>query len=564
MSRTLLALWTIIVASIVAVVALAAVWNHQREASARLQLTELLTRQLEPFNRDIARVFEQYDRQLQRALDGFDPSSRPAIRQLESNPLVGLIVVAQDNGSKGKLIYPELNRTELAEQSLVTDALMWLRDSNFTQRERSAGSYSQVAAAAQMPASKMPQISQLPASNPLAASKSMPASSQTPASNQVVVASSHWTTWYHGRGLVLGYWTSSPGSTVTLVIVPRGRWLADIVAALPDNHKPRDDARIQLVDVEGSVVAQWGNLDIELAGARDAELAVVPPLEGWRFRMTLAPEARALAGGTSSRTASVLGAAGFSIALISLGVLITLNLSRQLRLAQQQVSFVTQVSHELRTPLTNIRMYADLAYSALQAQHDEHLSEELHRLAIIQQESSRLGRLIENVLGFARSGRSQPSLRPQPVADLEAMIDQIVDPFSPQIEELGMRIERVRGVAQTVCLDREAFEQILVNLISNALKYAASGKLLRIETALDGDMLYVHVIDDGPGIPKRFRQRVFQPFVRVSNRLEDPAGTGIGLSIARQLARRHGGDCTLEPTARGCSFCVKLLLQPCG
>ena len=70
------------------------------------------------------------------------------------------------------------------------------------------------------------------------------------------------------------------------------------------------------------------------------------------------------------------------------------------------------------------------------------------------------------------------------------------------------------------------------------------------------------VIDQGPGIPKRLRERVFQPFVRVSNRLEDPAGTGIGLSIARGLARRHGGDCTLEASPQGCSFSVKLALQP--
>lgn len=535
MSRTLLALWTIIVTSIVAIAALAAVWNHQRETSARLRLAELLTQQLEPFNRDIARVFEGYALQLQRALDGFDPSSHAAIRTLEGDPLVGLVVVVEDNGSKGRLIYPEMSRTPLADQSLVTDALMWLRDSNFTQRQHTANSYSQA-------------ITQ----------------SNAPLQNQLSQSGPHWTTWYHGRGLVLGYWASSLQNTVTMVVVPRGRWLADIVAAMPDNHRPRQDALIQLVDVEGSVIAQWGNVELVSEGLKDAELAVVAPLEGWRFRMTLSPAARALASGTDGRTASLLGAAGFSIALVLLGVLITLNLQRQLRLARQQVSFVNQVSHELRTPLTNIRMYADLAYNSLHNQHDETFGEALHRLAIIQQESGRLGRLIENVLGFARSGRSQPSLRPQAVNDLEAMIDQILETFSPQIEELGIRVERARGVTEPVCLDRVAFEQILVNLISNALKYAADGKLLRIETAVKANMLYVHVIDDGPGIPKRFRKRVFQPFVRVSNRLEDPAGTGIGLAIARGLARQHGGDCTLQPTARGCSFCVSLLLQPLG
>ena len=71
------------------------------------------------------------------------------------------------------------------------------------------------------------------------------------------------------------------------------------------------------------------------------------------------------------------------------------------------------------------------------------------------------------------------------------MIDQILDTFSPQIAELGIRVERVRGVTVPVCLDRVAFEQILVDLISNSLKYAASGELLRIETALQGDVLCI-------------------------------------------------------------------------
>ncbi|MCC6509218.1 MAG: HAMP domain-containing histidine kinase, partial [Pirellulaceae bacterium] len=291
---------------------------------------------------------------------------------------------------------------------------------------------------------------------------------------------------------------------------------------------------------------------------KDAELSIDDPLEGWRLRLTLAPGARRLASGQTMRWVSVMAALGSSAALVLLGVLITLNLNRQLRLAAEQVSFVNQVSHELRTPLTNIRMYTDLALQGLETHPDAGLEPEIERLSIIQQESSRLGRLIENVLSFARMGRIDRSLQVQEVVDLDAVIDQVVATFAPPLNELGIQVDRERGVNQTVSVNLEIVEQILVNLISNAIKYASAGKLLRLQSQLSGSDLLIRVIDAGPGIPKRLRRRVFEPFFRLSNRLEDPAGTGIGLSIARELARQHGGDCVLENTQVGCSFLVRL------
>lgn len=141
MNRTLVALWVIIASSIVTIVALAFVWNHERETNAHLEYASLLRRQLEPYNRDLAAVFEAYDRTLQQALEGFDPSSSAAIARLERGPLVGLLVVVGDDGAKGQLIYPTLASTQLADRSLVTDALVWMRDSNFSQRTRASNSY---------------------------------------------------------------------------------------------------------------------------------------------------------------------------------------------------------------------------------------------------------------------------------------------------------------------------------------------------------------------------------------------------------------------------------------
>jgi signal transduction histidine kinase len=103
---------------------------------------------------------------------------------------------------------------------------------------------------------------------------------------------------------------------------------------------------------------------------------------------------------------------------------------------------------------------------------------------------------------------------------------------------------------RVVMLDAQALEQILNNLLSNAEKYAASGGAIYIETTQAHGVSTIDVRDLGPGIPASERERVFEPFYRISSKLTDGvAGTGIGLDIARQLARQHGGDVTLQAAA---------------
>ena len=277
MSRTLLGLWAIIASSIVAVAALAAVWNYRRKASARLRLAELLTRQLEPFNRDIADVFETYDRQLQH-LDQLIPALAQRFGRSSAIHWSAWWLSSKTTGRRANWFI----RNSTAHSWPIT-AWSPMRSSGYAtatlRNGRRGGCLWPSGPAAQVPTGN--QLQQPPAP--------------------------HWTTWYHGRGLVLGYWASSSQNTITMVIVPRGRWLSDIVAAMPDNRAPRDDALIQLVDVEGSVVTQWGNLDLVPSSQRDAELAVVAPLEGWRLRLTLSPQARKIASGIHGRTATLLG-----------------------------------------------------------------------------------------------------------------------------------------------------------------------------------------------------------------------------------------------------------------
>ena len=112
-------------------------------------------------------------------------------------------------------------------------------------------------------------------------------------------------------------------------------------------------------------------------------------------------------------------------------------------------------------------------------------------------------------------------------------------------------------------IDRDALDQVMMNLIDNAIKYAAGGKYLGIHLAADKGRHVIRVEDRGPGIPDDFKQRLFEKFQRADDSLTtSQPGSGLGLSIARQLIRDHGGDIYFEPAkGRGSCFCVSLRVE---
>jgi signal transduction histidine kinase len=139
----------------------------------------------------------------------------------------------------------------------------------------------------------------------------------------------------------------------------------------------------------------------------------------------------------------------------------------------------------------------------------------------------------------------------------------VLEHFSAPLESRGVKTVFHAGAAAAVQFDRDAVEQILGNLFSNVEKYAASGGSLEITSRQDGQMTSITVRDRGPGIPRGQEQRVFEPFQRLSNKLTDGVtGTGIGLTIARDLARRHGGDLVVVPTEGGACLQLDLRTPP--
>jgi signal transduction histidine kinase len=317
---------------------------------------------------------------------------------------------------------------------------------------------------------------------------------------------------------------------------------------------------IVLQDARNAPLYQWGGYR---PGAKELpfiRLALAPPLGAWSLEY-YAPAAefgRRVSGGALFNLGAAVGVV--ALALVALAAYFYRASSREMRAAARKVSFVNQVSHELKTPLTNIRMYAEL----LEERLPEDDGQARGHLGIVVAESRRLSRLINNILTFARQRQARPTLHAAP-GDVDATIAAALESFRPVLEEAGVEIAFSPNAGRQVMMDSDALEQILGNLFSNVEKYALGGKTLEVASRQDGDRTEITVADRGPGIPAGQAEEVFRPFVRLSDKLTDGvAGTGIGLTIARDLARLHGGDVTLEPSAAGARFKVVLRTPAAG
>ncbi len=235
-----------------------------------------------------------------------------------------------------------------------------------------------------------------------------------------------------------------------------------------------------------------------------------------------------------------------------------------MRSARQRVSFASQVSHELRTPLTNIRLYAELAEGDLQTFPDGETKESVgRRLKVIDTETRRLSRLVSGVLEMIRDPRKQREPR---ISNLvpDDVINQTITQFMPSFEKAELQVHRQAEASQTIGIDSDILELILVNLLSNVEKYAACGGSVTVSSKIKDDQLTIEVFDQGPGIPWHARKRIFRPFMRLDDSIQAPSGTGIGLTLARQLARRHGGDLELvqDETHQGACFRLQIKISP--
>lgn len=385
---------------------------------------------------------------------------------------------------------------------------------------------------------------------------------QTLTSVPVMGGVGNWFVWYWGPGTNLIYWQRRPSGEFVGAALDRSRWLADLIASLPDTPATAADsvasipARFRIVESGKNLIYEWGTFNPAADDEPAAEIRFSGPLSAFQLQQFVPREYLSAAGGRSAHVNLLAGLGISALGLIALAWVFYQSYARDMREAARRVSFVNQVSHELRTPLTNIRMYAELLDGDLQRLNlDE--DQPRGRLAVILAESQRLTRLIGNVLTFAKQERSTRKLSLQQQSP-DQIIREVVDSFRPALAEKGIEVELRLGAGENIPLDQDSLEQILCNLISNVEKYASAGRWLSVSSERSGELLTIDVSDRGPGIAQAQREKIFDPFWRSSDDLHQAAGTGIGLTIARELARQHGGNVVVVPAVAGATFRVTL------
>ena len=246
-----------------------------------------------------------------------------------------------------------------------------------------------------------------------------------------------------------------------------------------------------------------------------------------------------------------------------------LGLRRQYKLAEARRTFVAAVSHELRTPLAHVNALSETlllgrAESPEQAQR---------WLRAIHREGRRLSVLTENVLLHARGERRGIRAAPQwtdvgaVVHDAVSLVEAQAQARSARIVIAGTAVDGTVGSAGA-WVDAAALRQIVINFIENALKFGPDGQTVTVRLDLErpahgsaGGLLRLSVDDEGPGIPSADRDRIWQPFVRLAEGGSAPAGTGLGLSVVRQLVVELGGRWSVfDLPGRGARFRVEVPL----
>ncbi|MEZ4450563.1 MAG: HAMP domain-containing sensor histidine kinase [Nannocystaceae bacterium] len=574
----LVALIIMVLGPLVLLSALAVKVLSDEEALVRHGFRELMEQRLEDSRSAIGEVVGTIEVEVVRDLEAVDGETE-ALRDLERRqPLIRQIFLAD---AEGRRLHPpqgdeasrderefidrtraiweasaELARagpSEAMNSAYGVNSLGWSSTpTNLKQAQRSSPSPSapddlfMIPQAAQQ-APQALQAPQAPETGPSGRTGESPAADSL--AGLARMQPQGWIAWYWEEGLHLLFWRRRADGLIAGVELERATLLQRLIAALPATGE--QESLIVVADARDESLYQWGNLEPPEGSAPLARLPLAPPLEAWTLQY-FGDEAETPVTLTTSRLIVLLGVGATAVVLLGLAVFFYREWSRNMRDARQRVTFVTQVSHELKTPLTNIRLYAELLADEIDGV-DEQATE---HAGVIVSECQRLSRLIANVLTFSRSGR--PGQRARPLA-LGGVIKATIEHFGPAFAERGILVQRTGDAPRPVLADEDAVGQILANLLSNVEKYAAAGKRADVEVEQDRQWTRIRVRDHGPGIPPRHRRRIFDPFFRARDDLsEGVSGTGIGLTIARDLARQQGGDLELLSGDGGACFQLTL------
>ncbi len=240
----------------------------------------------------------------------------------------------------------------------------------------------------------------------------------------------------------------------------------------------------------------------------------------------------------------------------SAGVLLVLNdITKMKQLESIRRDFVANVSHELRTPITSILGFVEtLRDGALQ---DSEAADRF--IEIIHGHSVRLNLIIEDLLSLSRL-ESYNSEVPMENYKMDQIVTKAIQACEHEAERKEIHIHQSSEGLPMARVNPALFEQALVNLINNAVKYSPKGGEVAVKTHIHESLLQVDVTDRGEGIPRRDIERVFERFYRVDRaRSRDVGGTGLGLAIVKHIAIAHGGEVSVMSTeGQGSTFTLRI------
>ena len=218
---------------------------------------------------------------------------------------------------------------------------------------------------------------------------------------------------------------------------------------------------------------------------------------------------------------------------------------------ERQEQFVAAASHELRSPLTAIR--TGLSLLRVEPESGRHLT-------LMSREAERMSRLIDELLILAGGGSLRRNFRPEPIEPDTLLID-FADTMLPQARSRGvhLELELPEDAVPAIRADADRVRQMLTILTDNALRYAPEGSTVTLKLEAAGEGCRFYVSDHGPGIPDSEKQHVFDRFYRGSASRSNPDHFGLGLSVALELAKVHGGEVTVSDTpGGGATFTISL------
>ena len=373
---------------------------------------------------------------------------------------------------------------------------------------------------------------------------------------------SEWKTFQKGgsRSAVRRIWNTDP-PLVALVNTNQDRLVAVIADSdsLPslglDLSAAGDNVHASIVDEQGRWILGQQSSSTGVNLVRALTGAGLP----WQLKLT-APGEETGTIARARRNYAITAFAVFVLLVAGACYAIARGVLREAQVGRLQGDFVSAVSHEFRSPLTALRQLTELlAQGRIQ---DE--SRRRMYFDVLAKETTRLHRLVEDLLDFGRMDAGRRPYQFQPI-DLSRLVEDIIREYQREADTNGHRIELVaHDGALIVDADHEGLNRVVRNLLENAVKYSPDAVVVWVETACGDRTAILRVRDEGIGVPPEEQSRIFEKFIRgEAAKRACIQGTGIGLSMVKEIVHAHHGRVTLQSeVGRGSTFIIELPLSP--